>query len=248
MRKASYIAALLGLTLCSLPPEKAAAQQFDAGGIVYEAARNRIGLMRYCRNYTSLDTAVAEKAVRIIEADLRAFTPENELARELGDRAEEAGEDGFLDVVRRRDIASFAKLFRSTPAGLCQEWAAETLRVQEPGSRGYNNISIATIEPIRAGRTIAPPSPDITQAIAIPQAAVLPPPVPAKPPFRLVDAQPVSQQQQTVTMAARVGNSPFSPQIQPVATPLGINPPPSSQIKPVAAQFCDRDEELFPQQ
>src|SRR5687767_11842111 len=100
MRKAPYVAALLGLTLCILPPDTAAAQQSDASGIVYESARNRIGLMRYCRNNTTLDTVIAEKAVKVIEADLRTLPRENALTRELGDRAEEAGEDGFLDVVR----------------------------------------------------------------------------------------------------------------------------------------------------
>jgi hypothetical protein len=245
MRKASYIAAGLGLTLCILASDKAAAQQFDASGIVYEAARNRIGLMRYCRNNTTLDTATAEKAVKVIEADLRAFTPESELAIELGDRAEEAGEDGFLDVVRRRDIASFAQLFRTTPAGLCQEWAAETLRIQQPGSRGYDNISIAIREPLRAGRTIAPPPVNITPAIAIPQAADLPP-FPAKPPFRLAEAEPVSQQR-TVTMAAQLDNSPYSPQRPVAAAPLGNSPLSSPRLTPTAAQFCHRDEELFPQ-
>ena len=237
MRKASYVAALLGLTLCILPPDTAAAQQSDPSGIVYESARNRIGLMRYCRNNTTLDTAIAEKAVKLIEADLRTLPRENELTRELGDRAEEAGEDGFLDVVRRRDIASFARLFRTTPAGLCQEWAAETLRVQEPGSRAYN---IATIEPIRAGRTIAP---DVTHAIAIPPSAVLPP-LPAKAPLPVAEAQPASQQQ-TLTMAAQVGNPPFSQQIPPLAR--SGYPASSPQVVPRAVEFCTRDAELFPQ-
>jgi hypothetical protein len=211
MRKATHVAALFGLTLCILPPDKAAAQQFDASGIVYEAARNRIGLMRYCRNNTTLDTAIAEKAVKIIEADLRAFEPENELARALGDRAEEAGEDGFLDVVRRRDIASFAQLFRTTHASLCQEWAAETLRVGEAKTASY--ASIANTEPIRAG-AIAPTSLNITYPTAIPRAAVLPP-FPAKAPLR-------STLQRTTAMTARLGNGPSSaPRTLPTAARLG---------------------------
>jgi hypothetical protein len=213
MRKATHVAALLGLTLCILPPDKAAAQQFDASGIVYEAARNKIGLMRYCRNHTTLDTAIAERAVKIIEADLRAYPLESDFATELGDLAEEAGEDGFLDAGRGRDIASFAKLFRSTPASLCQEWAAETLRVREPSTSSY--VSIATGEPTRAAGTIAPPSLNVAHSIAIPRAAVLPP-MPAK----KAALRPIPLR--TTATAARFGNGPSSaPQTVPTVARLG---------------------------
>lgn len=198
MREAPYLAALLGLTLGVFPPHTAAAQQFDANGVIYEAARNRIGLMRYCRNNNALDKATAEKAVKAIEAGLLTLPPENELMRELGDRAEEAGEEGFLDVVRRRDIAGFAQGFRTTRTGLCQEWAEETLRALEPRRPG-RRVSIATAEPTRANRTIVPP-------------------VPAKAPFRLAEAKGAFPQ--TTTTAARLGHNPSSPHIVHTAAPL----------------------------
>jgi hypothetical protein len=212
MCKAPYVAALLGLTLSILASDKTAAQQFDASGIVYEAARNKIGLMRHCRNNTTLDTAIAEKAVKVIEAELRAFPLENDFAQELGDLAEEAGEDGFLDTARGRDITSFAQLFRTTRASLCQEWAAETLRTRGPSTSSY--VSIATGEPTRAAGTIAPPSLNVAHTIAIPRAAVLPP-FPAKAPLR-------PTRQRAAAMAARLGNGrSFAPQTLPTAARLG---------------------------
>ena len=48
-----------------------------------------------------------------------------------------------MDVARRRDIASFAQLFRTTRASLCQEWAAETLRAREQEPTSYA-VSIAS--------------------------------------------------------------------------------------------------------
>ena len=210
MRKAPYVPALLGLTLCLLSPDTAAAQQFDPSGIVYEAARNKIGLMRYCRNNTTLDTAIAEKAVNVIEEDLRAFPLENDFAKELGDLAEDAGEDGFLDTGRGRDITRFAELFRTTRAGLCQEWAAETLRMREPGTSSY--VSIATGEPTRAAGTIALPL-KVTRPIALRRAVL--PPFPAKAPVR-------PTRHRAAVVAARLGNGPSSaPRTLPTAARLG---------------------------
>ena len=54
------LAALLGLTLCILPLHNTMAQQFGESDVVYEAARNKIGLIRYCRNIGLLDPAIAE--------------------------------------------------------------------------------------------------------------------------------------------------------------------------------------------
>lgn len=239
MCKVLYIAALLGSTLCILSPDKAAAQQSDANDIVYEAARNKIGLMRYCRNNTPLDAAIAEKAVAVIEADLRAYPPADYFATEQGVRAEEAGEDGFLDAGRRRSIISFAQLFRTTRGVLCQEWAEEALRVREPGPRSYP-ISTAAVGSTRPGGASAPPYVNLAQPIAIPRVAP-PPPLPAKAPARVtqVDASP-----QAVNTAAQLGpDRSAAPQILPTAAPLGRNAAtPLPRSRPPAATFCNRDD------
>lgn len=227
MYKVRCVAALLSLTLCILPLNRTAAQQLDVSIVVYEAGRNKIGLLRYCRNNTSLDAAIAEKAAEVIETNLRTFPLENGHVRELGDRAEEAGEDGFLDAVRGRDIDSFAQRFRTTRAGLCQEWAEATLRAGESPPSSYF-VFPATVQPTGAHRTIASPAFHTVQSSAIRQAAALPP-VPTKAPFRLTKAKSVSPQL-TLAVAVRPGNtSPSSPNVVPKAAPLsteGVKRPP----------------------
>jgi hypothetical protein len=185
---------LLGLAVSILPSHKATAQQVSENGVVYEAARNKIGLIRYCRKNELLDPAIAEQAAAAVETGLRKLPLGDTLAREQGDRAQQAGEDGFWDAGRRRDIASVAKLFRTTPTDLCQEWAGETLRAQE---RREEVLTIAVVgpvqpfqplpqaEPIRVEplQTEGPPAP----ATAVVTVAL--PPLPEKAPFLLPEGE-----------------------------------------------------------
>ena len=134
---------LLGLTLCILPSHKTMAQQSNESDVVYEAARNKIGLIRYCRNVGLLDPAIADQAVTAVEAGLRELASSETFASEQGDRAQQAGEDGFWEAGRRRDIAGIATLFRTTPADLCQEWAGETVRAQ--ALKPYREVKTITM-------------------------------------------------------------------------------------------------------
>jgi hypothetical protein len=146
MSQVPPLVVLLGLTLSFFSSRETMAQQFDENGVVYEAARNKVGLIRYCRKNQLLDQAVADQAITAVEARLRQLPPGNGSSTEQGDRAQQAGEDGFWEVDRRRDMAGVASLFRTTPADLCKEWADDTLRAQE---REIDNTTIAEAEPAR---------------------------------------------------------------------------------------------------
>jgi hypothetical protein len=126
------LVALFGLMLCMLPSHRTMAQQLSESGVVYEAARNKLGLIRYCRRNNLLDPTLADQVVTAVETGLRERPPGDSFATEQGDIAQQAGEDGFWDAGRRRDIAGVASLFGTTPADLCRDWADETLRAQAP--------------------------------------------------------------------------------------------------------------------
>lgn len=129
------IAGVLGVAVTAwvMEPASGAAQPpYDYGSVVYEAARNKIGLMRYCRNNALLSVGIADKAAAAVQWRLLRTARRNALAKEKGDIAEKAGESGFWEASRRRDMAGIAKLFGTTPARLCQEWAHETLRTMPP--------------------------------------------------------------------------------------------------------------------
>jgi hypothetical protein len=223
---------MLGLTLCILPSLNAGAQSSE-NGVVYEAARNKIGLIRYCRGNALLDPVMAAQAITAVETVLRELPPSESLPAEQGDRAQQAGEDGFWDVGRRRDIASVAKLFHTTPADLCQEWADETLRSQAPGRRrgGTTNAAVAPIQ--------APPQ---TEPIAEEAAAILRAPVPGRrrefatatavaPVQALPQAEPVAEE------PAAVLRAPVSRQYKEVKA-ISVDPPiqPTSQTEPTVEE------------
>lgn len=137
----------VGLALCIFHSHETMAQQSGESGVVYEAARNKIGLIRYCRKAGLLDQSAADQAVTTVEAGLSGLPSDDTLTREQGDRAQQAGEDGFWEAGRRRDVASIANLFHTTPAELCQEWAGETVRAQ--AMKPYREVKTITIEPPR---------------------------------------------------------------------------------------------------
>lgn len=185
---------LLGLTLSILPFHKTMAQQFSESGVVYEAARNKIGLIRYCGRNELLEPAIADEVVAAVEAGLPKYPPDP-FARERGDRAQQAGEDGFWETGRRRDIASVARLFRTTPADLCQEWADETLRAQR--RRREVTTAIAPIQLLpqvesRAAESMqVPPAHATTTVVRVARSAP-PPPLPEKAPSLPTEAEFVS--------------------------------------------------------
>jgi hypothetical protein len=183
MFRVPSIVVLLGLFLCVPPSNQTMAQPFDESGVVYEAARNKIGLISHCRDNALLATDIADQAVTTLRSGLPKRPTSNPLAGENGDRAQQAGEDGFLDAGRKRDITSVARLFRTSPADLCREWADETLRAQEPTPRKPAS-TIAVIEPVQPSAR-ARPITGRTASGAVPPAqktalSASNPPMPAK--------------------------------------------------------------------
>jgi hypothetical protein len=124
--RACYAALLLGFGLAALAPHPATAQQSRGRDIVYEAARNKIGLIRYCHRQGLLDRQTTDIALRVAESGLDPSAAPAVIT--AGDKAEEDGEAGILGPSGKRDITNFAVLFKTTPASLCKEWAAESLR------------------------------------------------------------------------------------------------------------------------
>ena len=206
MFQVQSLVVLLGLTLCILPSHETMAQEFNESGVVYEASRNKIGLIRYCRDNQLLSPAVADQAVAAVETGLRKLPPGETIDRERGDRAQRAGEDGFWEAGRKRYIAGIANLFRTTPAELCQEWADETLRGQAPRYVEVKTVTVsppiqpiqplpqakpAPAEPIQVDRPLAFASATGGVRVARP---VPPPPLPEKAPFLPAEAELASLQ------------------------------------------------------
>jgi hypothetical protein len=235
---------LLGLALCLCASHETVAQQFSESGVVYEAARNKIGMIRYCRNNKLLDPAVAEQAVTAVETGLRKHPPSDPSVKERGDRAQRAGEDGFWEAGRRRDIASVAKLFRTTPADLCQEWADETLRAKVPRRRReIPTIAVVaplrTIQPLRQAEPAPKESAQVDRRSVRETAAVRatrsdpPPPLPEKAPLLPIKAEPGSWQRalKTDTYPGSTGRA----VPRRTSTPSAV-PPSSRQAEPPSAQ------------
>ena len=144
-------ACLIGLGLYGSLAAYAAAQQKAGRDVVYEAARNRVGLLRYCREEKLLSAEVADIAIRVMRGELEAEPAAGQpLARKYGDYAEQDGEDGVLGPDSKRDVATFARSFKTTQTELCREWARESLR-------GFKGRGTQQAEPAPAVRPAAPP-------------------------------------------------------------------------------------------
>ncbi|WP_125461669.1 MULTISPECIES: hypothetical protein [Rhodomicrobium] len=210
---------LLGLTFCFLPSHRVWAQQFNENDIVYEAGRNKIGLIRYCRTKRLLEPTIADQAITAVETTLRELPSSETFDREQGERAQQAGEDGFWDIGRRRDIASVAELFRTTPADLCQEWAVETLRAQAP--KRFREVKTITVVPFvqpfeplpQAEPAVSPRQGDGLPALA---AALAGPPRLAPPPALL---PPLPEKAPLLPPEAELAS------LEPAAPPLVKSPP-----------------------
>ena len=132
MVRRSYLAAMLGLSLCCGHTAWASAQQRDGPGTFYSYARNKIGLLRYCRDQALVGQVTADGVIKAVEIGLRRLPSADRLAKERGDRAEKAGEAGFWEEANgKQDLASVAKLFGTTTAGLCKELAGQDRGVQQ---------------------------------------------------------------------------------------------------------------------
>ncbi len=246
MFRVPSLVVLVGVTLCSFLLQKAMAQQFDESDVVYEAARNKIGLIHYCRDNGLLDPAMAGRALIAVETGLRELAPRDTIGRGRGDRAEQAGEDGFWEAGRRRGLASVARLFRTTPADLCQEWADDTLRALAPSHPGEPTIAVMEpIQPIRPllqtelppVETVASYRPVGRPTAAVEAAASTPiPPLPEK-----AHVLPIEADLATVPRALPAGGRPAS---RGVAVPghrdsqAAVTPSAIPETMPVSARLA----------
>jgi hypothetical protein len=128
MLRRSCLAAMLGVSLYGSYIDSAGAQQNDRRDVRYAAARNKIGLLHYCRDKGLLGAITAENAAEAIENGLQGLDSIEDRDREQGARAEKAGEAGFWEAGGKRDVATVATIFSTTPEGLCKGWAEDALR------------------------------------------------------------------------------------------------------------------------
>ncbi len=182
MLRQSFLAAMLGLSLCGSCTMQASAQQNDGRSGAYETARNKLGLLRYCSDKGLLGAITAERAIEEVEAALRQFTVPDGAARKRGYEAQKDGEAGLWEANgKKQDLASAATVLRTTPDGLCRELAEATLNVQKATAAKQaapkpaapktqlpaNTPTVAVIEP--ASRPVTPVQ---AQAPLPPRAAV----------------------------------------------------------------------------
>lgn len=224
---------MLGLTLCILPSRKLMAQQYSEIGVVYEAARNKIGLVLYCRNNGLLDPIVADQVITAVQTGLRELAESDSFDKEQGDRAQQAGEEGFWETGRRRDMASVATLFRTTPEELCKEWAEETLRAQAP--RPYREVKTITVLPPKPAQPQAEPSPFefielLPQSDPAPVEFVGLLPQAEEPPVELVERPPQAEPEPAEPAQAAI---PPDPTPATVRAARAAPPPPLPEKAPV---------------
>jgi hypothetical protein len=104
----------------------AGAQESDVRNPVYEMARNKIGLLRYCRDQGLVDSVSADEALNRQAIRLQTLAslagPYNQAA---GDAAEKRGEAGVYGSGSRVPIDKMARTFGETLEGLCKEWVED---------------------------------------------------------------------------------------------------------------------------
>jgi hypothetical protein len=247
-------AMMIGLGLYGSLTAYAAAQQKAGRDVVYEAARNRVGLLRYCREEKLLSAEVADIAIRVMQGELEAEPAAGQpLARKYGDYAEQDGEDGVLGPDSKRDVATFARSFKTTQTELCREWARESLR-------GFKGRGVQQAEPAPAVRPAAPPLagaaktadpsylPPATSAVpkvAAPAPVAKPVPPASKAPPLVITTAPTPQPLVIATVPVAKAPPPITPpsaesrRAPPItAATVMIIPPsaPPPRPAPVAAQ------------
>lgn len=252
-------ALMIGLGLYGSLAAYAAAEQKAGRDVVYEAARNRVGLLRYCREEKLLSAEVADIAIRVMQGELEAEPAASlPIARKYGDYAEQDGEDGVLGPDSKRDVATFAKSFKTTPTELCREWVRESLR-------GFKGRGVRQAEPApSAVRPAAPPSASAAAAPAAPSylppatsavpKAVAPLPV-AKPvptPPLVITTAPATRPVVIATVPAAKAPPPITPEppvikgAPPITAATVMIIPPSAPPRPVPAAQSPAPSHLGP--
>lgn len=171
---------MLTLSLVCGCVERASAQQSDQQDVLYEYARNKIGLLRYCRNQGLIGQGTAESAINAIKLSLKRLAVTDASVRKRGDRTEKMGEAGFWDAEGKEDLVSVAEHFRTSLASLCKELAGEISRFQQfPVSSQIPVASQIQVAP-KIAPTEARPEPAPPIIAAKPAAPATPPAEPSK--------------------------------------------------------------------
>jgi hypothetical protein len=105
----------------------AQAQQDPDRDLAYEMARNKVGLLRYCKQKGFLDAKFADEAIEGAQGGVSVVTAfrETPVSERDGDRAEKNGEAGLWGA-SRSPMEKMAQSFVKSPTALCKDWAEES--------------------------------------------------------------------------------------------------------------------------
>jgi hypothetical protein len=117
---------LLGLAFGATLASAQQAQQDPERDLTYELARNKVGLLRYCKQRGFLDAKVADEAIEGAQGGVTVVTAfrETAVSQRDGDLAEKNGEAGLWGA-GRSPMEQMAESFVLTPRELCRQWAEE---------------------------------------------------------------------------------------------------------------------------
>jgi hypothetical protein len=103
-----------------------AQQQVPGRDLTYEMARNKVGLLRYCKRKGLLDAKIADEAIEGAQAGVSVATAfqETTISKRDGDLAEKNGEAGLWGA-SRSPMEQMAESLIRMPEALCEQWASE---------------------------------------------------------------------------------------------------------------------------
>jgi hypothetical protein len=106
----------------------AVAQQEPERDTTYEMARNKVGLLRYCKQKAYLDSKAADDAIEGALQGVKAVSAfrETPISESYGSRAEKNGEAGLWGSYKR-PMEQMAQSLVRTPRELCRDWAEESV-------------------------------------------------------------------------------------------------------------------------
>lgn len=101
-------------------------QQDPGRDLTYEMARNKVGLLRYCKRQNLLDAKIADEAIEGAQGGVSVATAfqETTVSKRHGDLAEKNGEAGLWGA-SRSPMEQMAESLIRTPAAMCEQWASE---------------------------------------------------------------------------------------------------------------------------
>lgn len=99
--------------------------------LTYEMARNKVGLLRYCKRKGFLEAKVADEAIEGAQGGVTTAIAFREtlVSKRDGDLAEKNGEAGLWGA-GRSPMEQMAESRIMSPTGLCKLWAEEGIAAQ----------------------------------------------------------------------------------------------------------------------